>query len=110
MALQTMLSILLSTLHAAGKLLAFALIILLAVASYRLTLHPLARIPGPRAAALSNIWLARRVRDGRMFEVGKEIHKCYGPVVRVGPDEVWFDSREGFAEVYGMFSVPWLRA
>jgi len=45
-----------------------------------------------------------------MFEVGKEIHKCYGPVVRVGPDEVWFDSREGFAEVYGMFSVPWLRA
>jgi hypothetical protein len=72
------------------------------VVLYRLFLHPLARVPGPKAAALSNVWYARHVRDGRMLQLAKGMHRDYGPAVRVGPNEVWFDSKEAFRIVYGM--------
>jgi hypothetical protein len=67
---------------------------------YRLFLHPLSRVPGPRLAAISNIWHAYYARNGRMLELGKNLHKKYGPVVRVGPNEVWFDSVEAFKTMY----------
>jgi hypothetical protein len=89
-----------STLQTAGKVAALAFLLLLVIAIYRLTLHPLARVPGPRVAALTNVWLALRVRDGRMLELGREIHERYGPIVRVGPNEVWCDSMEAFAAIY----------
>ncbi|KAK3897532.1 cytochrome P450 [Staphylotrichum tortipilum] len=54
----------------------------------------------PRLAAISNIWQARHVRDGRARELGKVLHQTYGPVVRVGPNEVWFNSEEAFREIY----------
>lgn len=78
------------------------LLSLLTVAIYRLTLHPLAQVPGPRAAAISNIWQACYVRDGRARELGKTLHKNYGPVVRVGPNEVWFNCGEAFKRIYSM--------
>ncbi len=70
---------------------------------HRLFSHPLARVPGPKLAAISNIWQARHVRDGRSCELGKTLHKTYGPVVRVGPNEVWFNSVEAFKEIYRTF-------
>ncbi|CRK29863.1 hypothetical protein BN1723_014292 [Verticillium longisporum] len=71
-----------------------------AIIFYRLALHPLARVPGPKLAAISNVWHALHVRDGRMFALGKTLHKKYGPVVRVGPNEVWFDSKDAFKSIY----------
>ncbi|KAL2193255.1 cytochrome P450 [Corynascus similis CBS 632.67] len=56
----------------------------------------------PQLAAISNIWQARHVRDGRARELGKTLHKRYGPVVRVGPNEVWFNSQEAFKEIYSV--------
>ncbi|ROT39091.1 cytochrome P450 76C2 [Sodiomyces alkalinus F11] len=67
---------------------------------YRLFLHPLASVPGPRWAAISSFWYAMQVRDGRMLVLGKTLHKKYGPVVRVAPNEVWFDSPEAFRVIY----------
>ena len=78
------------------------LLCLLTIPVYRLTFHPLARVPGPRAAAISNFWLARHVRDGRARELGKTLHKKYGPVVRVGPNEVWFNCGDAFKNIYSM--------
>lgn len=75
-------------------------LLVLAVAVYRLFFHPLAHIPGPRLAALSNVWYGRQVCSGRMLQVGKILHRQYGPIVRVGPNEVWLDSEEGFRQVY----------
>lgn len=72
------------------------------VGVYRLTLHPLAGIPGPRLAAVSNIWYARRIASGRLARLGVELHAKYGDVVRVGPNEVWFNTREAFDQIYGM--------
>lgn len=72
-------------------------------AVYRIAFHPLSGIPGPKLAALSNVWYAYQVRNGRAAILGKTLHRKYGPVVRVGPNEVWFDSKEAFDIIYGIF-------
>ncbi|KAF6829011.1 cytochrome P450 [Colletotrichum musicola] len=74
--------------------------VVLAIVLYRLFLHPLARVPGPKLAAISNVWHAYHARNGRMLELGKTLHKKYGPAVRVGPNEVWFDSADAFKHIY----------
>ncbi|POR31361.1 Pisatin demethylase [Tolypocladium paradoxum] len=70
------------------------------IATYRIFLHPLSRVPGPRWAAVSNVWHAYHVRNGRMAELAKTLHQKYGEAVRVGPNEVWFNSREAFDQIY----------
>ncbi|EGZ68773.1 cytochrome P450 [Neurospora tetrasperma FGSC 2509] len=87
-------------LKATTSLLFVIVVVILAIAVYRLYLHPLASVPGPRLAALSNIWHAYHARNGRMYLLGKSLHKRYGPVVRVGPNELWFDSKEAFKTIY----------
>lgn len=82
------------------------ILIVFIVVGYRLFLHPLARVPGPRLAAISNVWHAYHVRNGRMLTLGKTLHKRYGPVVRVGPNEVWFDSVDAFKHIYRMLITP----
>lgn len=79
------------------------LLSLTSVALYRLYLHPLARVPGPKLAAVSNIWHAYHARNGHMFELACTLHQKYGEVVRVGPDELWFNSIEAFDKIYSTF-------
>lgn len=67
---------------------------------YRLTLHPLANVPGPRLAAVSNIWLALQAKRGRLGHLGRSLHQKYGHAVRVGPNEIWFDSKEAYKAIY----------
>jgi hypothetical protein len=71
------------------------------IAFYRVFLHPLSCVPGPRLATVSNAWHAYHARNGRMLELGRRLHREYGRAVRVGPDEVWFDSVEAFKAIYG---------
>ncbi|KAK9436513.1 FAD/FMN-containing dehydrogenase [Metarhizium brunneum] len=67
---------------------------------YRLTLHPLAKVPGPKWAAISNFWYARQIAKGKMAQLGLEMHRKYGDIVRVGPNEVWFNTTEAFDQIY----------
>lgn len=76
------------------------LILVITIVVYRLVFHPLAAIPGPRLAAVSNIWHAWHARNGRMAHLGKTLHRKYGPIVRVGPNEVWLNSKEAFQAIY----------
>jgi hypothetical protein len=68
--------------------------------AYNTLFHPLARVPGPWAASVSNIWLAWHAKNGRVAELAKTLHDCYGPAVRVGPNEIWFNSKEAFKAIY----------
>ncbi|PTB66041.1 cytochrome P450 [Trichoderma citrinoviride] len=69
---------------------------------YRLWFSPLAKFPGPKFAAASfwyefyyDYWL-----DGKyLFEIEK-MHKKYGPIVRVNPDELSIHDPEFYNEVY----------
>lgn len=72
----------------------------MAVAFYRLFLHPLSGVPGPKLAAVSNVWYATQARNGRCRVLGKTLHGRYGPIVRVGPNEVWFNTKEAFKMIY----------
>jgi hypothetical protein len=83
---------------------ALSVLLLMIISLYRLLFHPLSSVPGPKAAALSNAWLAWHARNGRVRELGKTLHKRYGPVVRVGPSEVWFDSKDAFKVIYSEYS------
>ncbi|KAI2464794.1 cytochrome P450 [Annulohypoxylon bovei var. microspora] len=67
---------------------------------YRLYLHPLAKIPGPRLAAITSLWYVYQVRKGRMMVLCRDLHKKYGPVVRISPNEVSFDSKEAYQAIY----------
>ncbi|KAL2863960.1 cytochrome P450 [Aspergillus lucknowensis] len=60
---------------------------------YRLVLSPLAGIPGPKIAAITwwyeiyyDVWLG-----GQYFRKIDAMHKKYGPIVRINPDEVHFN-------------------
>ena len=64
----------------------------------------LSSIPGPRLAAVSNLWYAYHIRNGRLLQLATTLHKEYGPAVRVGPNEVWFDSPEAFKVIYSKAS------
>lgn len=76
---------------------------LLARSVYRAILHPLASVPGPRLAGVTSLWYIHHVRNGHMFLLARTLHKRYGPVVRVRPNEVWFDSEEAFRIIYSKF-------
>jgi cytochrome P450 len=63
---------------------------LISLAVYRLYLHPLARFPGPKFAALTGWYEAyfEIVKKGRFTFKIDEWHDRYGPIVRVTPSEV----------------------
>ncbi|KAK1856543.1 cytochrome p450 [Colletotrichum chrysophilum] len=60
------------------------------LAIYRLYLSPLAKVPGPKIAALTSWYAAYHDiwRGGQYVWVVEEMHRQYGPVVRTMPDVV----------------------
>ncbi|GKU07521.1 cytochrome p450 [Fusarium langsethiae] len=69
---------------------------------YRLFFHPLAGFPGPKLAAATlwyetyyDVWLKGKY----VFEI-KDMHKKYGPIVRVNPHEIHIDDPEFYHEFY----------
>jgi hypothetical protein len=55
---------------------------------YRLYLHPLSRTPGPKIAACTSLWLAYHTYIGDECTVVFDLHRKYGPVLRVAPNDV----------------------
>ncbi|KAK7994640.1 hypothetical protein PG991_016228 [Apiospora marii] len=68
---------------------------------WRLYFHPLSKYPGPRIAAISDIWLAYHSLQGRWPWAVEDAMKKYGDVVRVAPNELAFASPQAFADLYG---------
>lgn len=62
---------------------------------------PLARIPGPFTYALTAWRLAYEGYKGDRSRTLQKLHSKYGPVVRVGPDEVSFSSTSALRAIYG---------
>jgi hypothetical protein len=59
-------------------------------AIHRLFFHPLAKVPGPWYAAISTLyefWWDAPKSGQYMFRI-EEMHKKYGPIVRINPWEV----------------------
>ncbi|KZT05818.1 cytochrome P450 [Laetiporus sulphureus 93-53] len=63
--------------------------LLASLVAYRLSpWHPLAKHPGPLPCKLSKLWLVYVTSRGKLHEYFRQLHETYGPVVRVGPNEL----------------------
>lgn len=74
-------------------------------AVYRLYFAPLSRIPGPWITAITSWWLIFHEFKGDRTVTLDALHKQYGPVVRISPSEVSFNSRSALKEIYGIGST-----
>jgi hypothetical protein len=63
--------------------------------------HPLRHFPGPRLAAWSNIPYCYWLIGGRQPFILLELHEKYGPVVRVAPNELSFNTATSWKDIYG---------
>ncbi|KXN83789.1 Trichodiene oxygenase [Leucoagaricus sp. SymC.cos] len=75
-----------------------------AMAIYRLYFHPLAKFPGPPLAAVTHYYAAYvdLWKDGQMIPHLEELHKIYGPVVRIRPNMIHFSDPKAYYDIYGM--------
>ncbi|KAF2993294.1 hypothetical protein E8E14_000910 [Neopestalotiopsis sp. 37M] len=69
---------------------------------YRIYFSPLSKIPGPKLAGFTylyeayyEVWLG-----GKYFLRVTEMHKQYGPIVRITPNEVHFSDPEALDTIY----------
>jgi len=80
----------------------YALLILpLAYILYNRFLHPLAKIPGPPLAGVSPLWKVYQGYKAQRHNLELALHRKYGNVVRVSPNEVIFRNPKHFNTVYG---------
>ncbi|KAJ5382845.1 cytochrome P450 [Penicillium concentricum] len=90
---------------AAGSILALALVFSVLYFSitvtYNIFFHPLAKFPGPISCAATRIPYLQAVLDGRVAQNPKLLHKKYGDVVRIAPDELSFVNGEAWKTIYG---------
>ncbi|KAK6361451.1 hypothetical protein TWF730_005179 [Orbilia blumenaviensis] len=70
------------------------------LATYRLLFSPLSAIPGPKLAAVTRLWILYHDYKNQRTDTITNLHKKYGPVVRIGPNEVSFTSTSAVKDIY----------
>lgn len=61
---------------------------------------PIAKLPGPLYSIFTPAWLIYQEFSGSRRIFIHDLHLKYGPVVRLGPNEVSFASVESMKEIY----------
>ncbi|TVY35570.1 Cytochrome P450 monooxygenase [Lachnellula occidentalis] len=69
-------------------------------ALYRATLHPLASYPGPPLWSVSELPAAYQTLRGTLPFKLTSLHARYGPVVRIGPNDLTYIVEEAWADIY----------
>ncbi|TVY33841.1 Cytochrome P450 monooxygenase [Lachnellula subtilissima] len=69
-------------------------------AFYRITLHPLASYPGPTLWSISDLPSAYQTFQGTLPFKISSLHAKYGPVVRIGPNNLTYIVEEAWTDIY----------
>ncbi|KAI1491664.1 cytochrome P450 [Biscogniauxia mediterranea] len=88
------------TLQILGAVSVLTILYFVGLSIYRLTFHPLAKFPGPKLAAISDVWYAKAYTSGYYPFIMQEMHAKYGDVVRTAPNELSFAAPGTFKEIY----------
>lgn len=72
----------------------------LSVWVYRLYFHPLAKFPGPKLNAISELPISIGVLRGRHVYNVKRWHDAHGPIVRIAPNELSFTDPAAWKDIY----------
>lgn len=69
---------------------------------YWLFFHPLSKVPGPKLAAISGLYMAYYdiVMLGGMVDQLEVLHEKYGRVVRIAPGKLHFNDPQVFDQIY----------
>lgn len=86
-----------------------AIVITLTFFNFGQTYLRLRHIPGPGAAALTNLVRRSWVFSGDLHERHVQLHQQYGTVVRVGPLAVLVSDPDAIDKIYG-FKTKFLKA
>ncbi|CAG8958605.1 hypothetical protein HYFRA_00009922 [Hymenoscyphus fraxineus] len=78
---------------------------LLILAIYNVFFHPLRRYPGPKYFAASPLPYGFWYISGKWHTKIIKLHYKYGPVVRIGPNELSYSCPEAWDDIYGRY-VP----
>ncbi|EXJ67688.1 uncharacterized protein A1O5_09034 [Cladophialophora psammophila CBS 110553] len=77
------------------------IVYILGYAIYNRYFHPLRDIPGPFWASVTSLWYFRAVRNGRGQDYQLPIHKKYGTMVRLAPNQVQISDASAIETIYG---------
>ncbi|KAI0424729.1 cytochrome P450 [Xylaria sp. FL1042] len=79
------------------------------LALYRLYLHPLARFPGPKLAAVTRLYEGYYdlYQSGQYTFKIAELHKQYGPIIRISPYELHVNDAAFFDTLYSRQEGVW---
>lgn len=72
---------------------------------YQLLLSPLRHVPGPRLGAITPFYLDCRYYVDRAVPLIRLLHREYGSIVRVGPNEVVINDAKHLGLIYGSRST-----
>jgi hypothetical protein len=67
----------------------------------RLYFHSLSKFPGPRLWAITRIPDAYYRATGHQAYLVADLHRQYGQIVRIAPDELSFNVEEAWNDIYG---------
>ncbi|KHN95019.1 cytochrome P450 3A17 [Metarhizium album ARSEF 1941] len=74
----------------------------IAQAVYRFWFHPLSGYPGPVLFSIFYLpYLYQSYIKGRWIFRTTELHRKYGPIVRIGPNHIMVDGEIGWPQVFG---------
>lgn len=68
---------------------------------YRFVSDPFKDIPGPFPARFTHLWYLFAIYKGNFILTNINLHKKYGPIVRIAPNEYMIDNVEAAKTIYG---------
>ncbi|KAI9596188.1 cytochrome P450 [Syncephalis fuscata] len=65
--------------------------------------NPLSKVPGPRFSAFNVLWTNFQQLYTEDPAIALDLHKRYGPIVRIGPNEVWVSGVTMIRKILGSY-------